>query len=200
MRSLSIYRPEDEALLGLLDDLESTQPDTVERSEANAAIARWLSSGTAITRVDTVCSVLAGMEAQIQGVDTQLMRLRQAKHHMEHASQKIRTQIAALMADFGIKRMAGTAESLVLHTNPPAVQFTDEGLVPDEYKTLHVKMTVAQWNDIADLLADTGNDRLLDAITTDTPAPQKALIKSAIKADIGVPGAFMEQAVTVLRK
>lgn len=200
MKSLSIYRPEDEALLGLLDALESTTPGTVERSAADAAVTRWLNSSSAVARVDTVCSVLAGMDAQRQGIDAQLMRLRQIKTNLEDAAVTLKTRIAQLMGDFGVTRMNGTTESLHLHTNPPAVQFSDERLIPADFCTLHVTMTADQWSDIANLLADTGNDKLLDSITTDTPQPQKSLIKSVLRQGGGVPGAFLEQSMSVVRK
>lgn len=200
MKSLSIYRPEDEALLGLLDARESSQPDTLARTEADAAIAAWLGTGTARHRVDTVCSILAGIESQRQGIDTQLMRLRAIKDRIEGHAAILKTRIAQIMSDFGVKRMTGSAETLVLHTNPPAVQFTDEALVPDDYRVVSVTMTAAQWTDIANLLSDTGNDKLLDAITTTTPAIRKSLISTTLKAGGGVPGAFLEQAVTVVRK
>lgn len=198
--NLSIYRPEDEALLGLLDAYECSVPGTLDRADADAAIARHLSSLPVKARVDTVCSVLAGLEAQFQGCDTQLMRVRQAKARIERSIDHVKNQLALAMSTLGVKRLAGTVENIVLHTNPEAVQFTDERLIPPEYQTLHITMTVAAWHDIADLLADTGNDKLLNEITTDIPVPKKSLIKPVLKAGGGVPGAFLDRGITVVRK
>lgn len=200
MTSLSIYTPDDEALLGLLDAYEDSQPETLERAAADAAIARHLSSLPVQHRVDRVCSVLAGLDAQRQGADTQLMRLRLFKARVEHAADQLKNQLALAMSTLGVKRIAGSAESLVLKDNPEAVQFSDVTLVPDEYHTINIKMTLDRWNDICQLLADTGNDKMLDSVTTDTPAPQKALIRTVLKGGGGVPGAFLDRGVTVVRR
>ncbi len=200
MTSLSLYRPEDEALLGLLDAYEGTQPGSLERAAADSAIARYLSSQPARDRVDLVISVWSGLEAQINGIELQQMTLRQKRGRIEEAIDKIKRQTAAAMASLGVKRTAGTAQSLVLHTNPEAVNFTDEALVPDEFKFLHVKLSMTQWADLQDLAATTGNDHLLDGVITDTPAISKSAIKTVIKGGGGVPGAFMDAGVSVIRR
>lgn len=200
MTSLSLYRPEDEALLGLLDALDATQPGSLERADADAAIARFLSSQTAIERVDTLCSVFAGMDAQLQGADTQLMRIKDKKARIESAIARLQAHTVHGMTTFGVKRIAGTAQSIVLIPNPEAVDFTDETLVPDEFKTVKVTMAADHWKDIADLLADTGNDALLDAITVEKPLTKKSLIKPVLKGGGGVPGAFLAAGFRVERK
>lgn len=200
MTSLSLYRPEDEALLGLLDDLEATQPGTLARAAADAAITRWLSSQPARDRVDTLCSILAGMDAQLQGADTQLMRLREKKARIESAIARLQAHTLDGMITLGVKRVSGTAQSLVLVPNPEAVDFTDENLVPDEYKTVKITIAADHWKDLAHLLADTGNDNILDAITVDKPVTKKSLIKPVLKAGGGVPGAFLAAGFRVERK
>ncbi len=200
MTSLSLYRAEDEAILGLLDAYEATQPGSAERLDADAAIARWLSSQSAHDRVDTICSVLAGMEAQLQGADTQLMRLREKKARIQSSILKIQAHTALAMSTFGVKRISGTAQSLVLIPNPEAVEVSDENMIPDEFKRVTVKMAADHWKDIADLLADTGNDGLLDALTIERPVISKSLIKPVLKAGGGVPGAFLSAGFRVERK
>lgn len=200
MTSLSLYRPEDEALLGLLDALDATHPGTLERTAADAAIALYLSSQTAVDRVDTLCSVFAGLDAQLQGADTQLMRIKEKKARIEGAIARLQSHTIQGLITFGVKRVSGTAQSLVLVPNPEAVEFTDESLVPDEFRTVNVTMAADHWKDVADFLTDTGNDTLLDAITVGKSAIKKSLIKPVLKNGGGVPGAFLSAGFRVERK
>ncbi len=200
MTSLSLYRAEDEALLGLLDAFESTQPGTQERATADVAIAQYLTSQPARARVDIICSVWAGLDATLSGMEAQAMVLRQKKARIEEALDRIKKQTAATMAALGVKRTTGTAQSLVLHDCPEAVDIHNEAMIPDEYKTIHVTLNAAHWTDICAFLQDTGNDHLLAEITTSTPAPRKSMIKTVIKEGGGVPGASLSQAVTVVRR
>ncbi len=200
MTSLSLYRAEDEAALGLLDARDATQPGTLERTAAEAAIERHLGSLPVKTRVDTVCSILAAVESQMQGCDLQMMRLRQLKANFESRRDEIRNYMARRMSELGVKRLAGTAETLVLHTNPEAVGISDPDMIPLEFQTVKVTLAADHWNDVVNLLTDTGNENLMAEITVDSPTPKKSLIKAAIKRGEGVPGAFMDAGVSVVRK
>lgn len=198
--TLSIYRPEDEAILGLLEAYERTQPDSPERADADTAIALYIASQTAVQRVDRACSVLAGVEGQLAAADTQIMTLLEIRERLKRAFANYERQIVKGMTDFGITDLRGSVRTLHISTNPEAVLFTNEALVPDEYRDLHITMPHARWTEIKQLLIDGGNQQMLDEVHVGRSEPKKSWIKPILKADGGVPGAYLDRAKKLVRR
>lgn len=200
--ALLIYGSEEHTLLYLIEARDEIEDEvSLEWKVADEALTEYLTSLPVHERVDRMCQTLASLKATLDGAEAEIMRLhgRQAAAKAQIATIELRAM--NFMAFTGLKRIDGTHSSLTQVPNPWRVGFTNEALVPDEYREIAVTFNLKQWQAVRRLIE---NDLTLSYVAKELregPTQiRKSLIRKVLDAGNGVPGAFLEQDIHLVRK
>ena len=179
-------------LYSVEDDLSAlvNSEDLVETEEQHIQIIREIADATnaAIAKRDNVIKMLRHLDLQQQGIDAEIKRLSELKASFAGMEQRLEKYVIRVMEEFvaipkkGAKKLEGSIGVLSLRQNPPAVEISDEALVPTKYKTITVEMDADTWIRFAP-------DGLVNFTRRTTYTIKKAEIKDELKAGHEVPGA-----------
>jgi hypothetical protein len=127
---------------------------------------------------------ISHLEAQIAGARAEENRIAAWRGSLESGLARFKDYLVRCIELSGQKKVEADNGSLAIQANPESVEITDLDQVPDEFKTVTVKMPAMLWREIcteyrpADL---TGCDATFTA--------SKTQIKAALKEGRDVPGA-----------
>jgi hypothetical protein len=135
---LTLYEITD-TLPVLLDSLEMTEPDTPERAECEADIARYMEALPA--KVDGIAQVLAHFDAQTKLAAAEVQRLERRKARFKAAKVRLEAYCMAALDKLpqpkrGPKKLEGATSTLSLCKCPDALRVTDEKQIPAEFLIL----------------------------------------------------------------
>jgi len=168
MANLTLYEI-NENLQALTDSLDLCQTPE-ERAACEADIERAVAAQ--IRKVDDFSHFLTHLESQAEVADREIERLRTRRRRFTGLQERLQYYAVRVMQTQNLKHIDGDTTRLTLRHNPPAVEITDESLVPAEFKTIQ-----------------------------QTIACDKRAIKSAIDAGEEVPGAHLRPGtVSLLRR
>lgn len=181
--ALTLYNLE-EQLVALLDTQEM-----VEDEQQQIAILEQIAEASqeAIAKRDGVVRMFRHLELQQTGIDAEIKRLQALKANYTHAEERLEKYVIRILDELvlapkkGAKKLEGSIGVLSLKQNPPAVEITDERLVPTKFREVTVTMDAQDWLSIPDELT-------LRARKTEYRT-KKADVKEALKAGEEVPGA-----------
>ena len=178
-KSLSLYHIEEELKAYL--DSEALVPEEQLAEFQAEFVAK---SAAAVRKRGDCIRAISHIEAQISGARAEENRIAAWRGSLESGLARFKDYLVRCIELSGQKKVEADNSSLAIQANPESVEITDLDAVPDEFKTVTVKMPAALWREIvteyrpADL---TGLDATFTA--------SKTAIKEALKQGRDVPGA-----------
>jgi hypothetical protein len=178
VKSLTLYQIESD--LAAMLDTEALVPE-----EYLAAFQAELAAKTeqGMAKRANCIRAIRHIEHQIELASSEEKRLAEWRRSLSAGLDRFKDYIVRCIELTGSKKVEADNGSLSIQSNPESVEITDLELVPDEFKTVTVKMPAALWREIvteyrpADL---TGLDATFN--------PNKSAIKDAIKSGREIPG------------
>jgi hypothetical protein len=126
-------------LKALWDTVEMIDdPEVLREAEAEA----WLYLQAEVRKVDNVSDYIARCENEAGWLKAESMRLRQRAEMWENRGDRLRDYVKRVMQEAGILRLEGRASSFYLRAATPSVIFTNEALIPDEFKEQRITIAV----------------------------------------------------------
>jgi hypothetical protein len=125
------------------------------------------------TKAQGLLMVAAESNKYVPLIEMEIQRLKDLKATRERVSQGLRDYLKSCMESAGIEKIECPLWKISIQKNPPAVEIFDTLSIPSAYMTDPKPIP---------------------------PAPDKALIKQAIKDGIEVPGARMTQSTRLAIK
>jgi len=176
-KSLSLYHIE--ADLVAFVDSEALVP---EEQLAEFQAAFLAKTREAVAKRTACIRALSHIEAQIAGARAEENRIAAWRGSLESGLARFKDYLVRCIELSGQKKVEADNGSLAIQANPESVEITDLDAVPDEFKTVTVKMPAAVYRNLLNyeiLLKD------YDATWT----ASKTAIKEALKQGRDVPGA-----------
>lgn len=132
MSGITLYEITDtlEALMNSLELCETPEQRAQCEAEIEQAVA------TQVKKVDDFCRFLAHLESQENLATCEIERLKTRKQSINRMLQRLEAYAVRVMENANLKKIDGDTSRLSLRQNPPAVEITDESLVPAEFKTI----------------------------------------------------------------
>lgn len=155
-------------LVALFDTRDMCVTDE-ERAECDRELARTIAQQ--LHKVDDFNRFLAHLESQTQLAAAEIQRIEARSRRIFRTQKRLEEYAIQTMQTWGLKVLDGETSQLRLRQNPPAVEITDDVLVPNEYR------------------------RIVESITID-----KRSIKRAIEEGLEVPGAHLRSGISLVRK
>ena len=175
-KSLSLYHIEEELKAYL--DSEALVPE----EQLAEFQAEFLAKSAAAVRKRGDCiRAISHIEAQIAGARAEENRIAAWRGSLESGLDRFKAYLVRCIELSGSKKVEADNGSLSIQANPESVEITDLEAVPDEFKTVTVKMSAVMYRRICSDLIDLGG---LDTTFT----ASKTQIKEALKQGREVPG------------
>ncbi|HSW49916.1 MAG TPA: siphovirus Gp157 family protein [Bryobacteraceae bacterium] len=192
--------------LGMLEAQIEATPDEQEkaalRAEYGEACRDMDRLGAELAqKTDSSAGVLTRLETEAAMVKAERDRLAKRQKTYEATAEWLERYVVSVMQQKGLKTLKTTANTLSLRPSE-AVVILDAEAVPDEYKTVTVKLPMKMWYAACgamDVFAPPSVKREFDAIRPDETI-QKAPIKKALKAGTAVPGADLVSRDSLVRR
>jgi hypothetical protein len=173
-KSISLYAIEQE--LNQFLDTEALVPEDQLAAFQAAFLEK---TQQAIQKRGNCIRAISHLEAQIAGARAEENRIAAWRGSLESGLERFKAYLVRCIELSGQKKVEADNGSLAIQANPESVEITDLELVPDEFKTVTVKMPAATYRVLAAELDG------LDATWT----ASKTAIKEALKQGRDVPGA-----------
>lgn len=132
MASLTLYAIE-EHLAALMDSIDLCETEEA-RAECDAEICRTIEAE--IRKVDDFCRFRAHLQSQEGLADKEIERLKARKTGFAKLAERLDQYAIRVMQSMNLKKLDGNTSRLTLRTNQPALEVTNEELVPAQYKTI----------------------------------------------------------------
>lgn len=177
VKSLTLYQIESD--LAAMLDTEALVPE-----EYLAAFQAELAAKTeqGMAKRANCIRAIRHIEHQIELASSEEKRLAEWRRSLSAGLDRFKDYIVRCIELTGSKKVEADNGSLAIQANPESVEITDLEAVPDEFKTVTVKMSAVMYRRICDDLID------LDFLDV-TYTASKTQIKEALKAGREVPGA-----------
>ena len=156
MLELSLYQLESQ--LADLIEMRESAADEAEIAVLDAAIAQYLRAE--VTKVDGVRAFWRHCETMIEAAkrerDAQNMRIQQWQQRLDRLKRTCCMVMEAMPWREGkSKKLEGRTGALLLKTNggKQAVEITDQSLIPEEFCTVTVTMSLTDWRHVEERFA-----------------------------------------------
>jgi len=182
-KSLSLYHIEEELKAYL--DSEALVPEEQLAEFQAEFVAK---SAAAVRKRGDCIRAISHIEAQIAGARAEENRIAAWRGSLESGLARFKDYLVRCIELSGQKKVEADNGSLAIQANPESVEITDLDQVPDEFKTVTVKMPAALYRE---LLQETGDrdaavySHILDVTFT----ADKVAIRKALKEGREVTGA-----------
>lgn len=175
-KSLSLYQIESD--LQAFVDSEALVPE-----EQLALFQAEFAAKTreAVVKRTKCIMAIQHLEGQIAHARAEENRIAAWRGSLESGLARFKDYLVRCIELSGQKKVEADNGSLAIQANPESVEITDLELVPDEFKTVTVKMPAAEWRALVQEYDGLGE---FDATFT----ASKTQIKEALKAGREVPG------------
>ncbi|HLH04974.1 MAG TPA: siphovirus Gp157 family protein [Bryobacteraceae bacterium] len=194
--------PRAPSLFELEHELESLlDTEALVTPEQEAEFRRELASAleASVEKRDRVYAFLRHCELQAENCDAEIARLSERKRTFEAAHKRMRQYVQSVIESLGTdakgkpKKLEGKTVTFSLRARPASVEITDELLVPEEYKSVVVKLPLEAWQLICDEFENDEDDPvwhdLKKASESASCTVSKTAIREAIESGVDVPGA-----------
>jgi len=165
--NLTLYEITD-TLQALVDSLDMCETDE-QRAQCEAEIEQTVKAQ--VQKTDDFCRFLAHLESQEGLATAEIDRLFARRHALTRTRERLERYAIYTLQSMNLKRIDGTTSRLSLRQNPPAVEITDEALLPGRYKTVVQEVKI-----------------------------DKRAIKEAIQSGSDVPGANLRSGISLSRR
>jgi len=181
-KSLSLYHIEEELKAYL--DSEALVPE----DQLAAFQAEFIAKSAAAVRKRGDCiRAISHIEAQIAGARAEENRIAEWRKSLESGLERFKAYLIRCIELSGQKKVEADNGSLSIQSNPESVEITDLELVPDEFKTVTVKMPAALYRELLQETAER-DAAVYSHILDVTFTASKTQIKEALKQGREVPG------------
>jgi hypothetical protein len=189
--TVSLYSLE-ETLMAYAETMEMVEPEQEQAFLADFTAALK----AAVEKRDSVARFLAHLESQQELGHLEIDRIRDRVQSLKKVQERIESYVRRSIEALGFdrdgdfKKLAGNTVTFSLRACPPSVEILDGDLVPDEYKTLVLKMPAKLWEQIADLVEEAELAELVrHGVELKEVLFDRLRIKQELDADRDVPGA-----------
>jgi len=130
--NVTLYEITD-TLQALCDSLDLCETDE-QRAACEVEIEQAVRAQ--VQKVDSFCRFLAHLESQTELATAEINRLWARRHALNRTRERLEQYAIHTLQSMNLKTINGATSRLSLRQNPPAVEITDEGLLPGRYKTI----------------------------------------------------------------
>jgi len=142
-------------LISLLAEREEMADRKEDTADVDAAMAEYMQALP--QKVDGVVHVLRTLDSQAELAAAEVQRLNARRRQIASAAERLRQYCCSVLAQLpkprkGSRKLEGSTSSLILKGNGglEPLEVYDEALVPDEYCTATITMSMNDWNALFD--------------------------------------------------
>ena len=187
---MTLYELEDQ-LAALIESTEMVSPEEEEAffAEVQATLT------AAVEKRDRVGQFLAHLEAQAALAAAETKRLQERKSLYTRMQERMEKYVVRVIQGLGTDKkgkylkLEGKTVTFSVAKNPNSVDWTDESLVPLEYKTVTVTLPAPTWQELLDSLDLEQAGKIEDAVAKASYASSRSEVKAVLEAGTPVPGA-----------
>ena len=139
-------------------------------------------------KADRIGRFLRMMEARVQYCRSEANRLQERARSSDRKASQTKYMVMYYLKSRDLKKIEGREFTLRIQKNSQdSVRFTDESLVPMQYRTVAARLDGALWNRLLYSVPEELKRPLVASIQE--AAPSNEAIKNAVQNQIPVPGA-----------
>lgn len=172
-------------LLALLECVDTVAPE----HEADYLAALGTALAAAKDKRDSVARYMSHLESQIQLSRDELERIRERRADLEMSLERLKTYVARLMDQGGVRKLEGETVTFTLRKCPPAVELVNEAAIPDEYRNTSVTLPSAVLDRVLDAVPEDLAREVLDRVRDEDVTIDKRAVRSALENGRDVAGA-----------
>lgn len=206
MSNLSLYEIKEEYKELLSNAEEELANDGIVSPETEKAL--MINQEQLLEKAENYTNLLEILDSRMHMADRQLEKVKDFKDRQTTLANKLKYNMLQALLTYGDEDKNGVrrlefATTKLSTRKAKFVDIEDENLIPDQHKTVEVKMSLERWNAIKKILLEKGGASLLsDIFTGKLHYTEKiAVNKTSIKGTIGdTPGASVEDRIHLVIK